>query len=224
MLKIHLFVASVLFGIAPVVYAPVAWAQVASADASAAATGTISARAYNALPAGAAIVVQPADDTDQSQRLKSAIELALKKDGYRVTDDGPLVLEFYSTEVLGPSVVNSSDCHRPDAGWLGAANSAVPCTNQFPSTTPLAQLNQSLFGAVDHAPNQPGAAPTPPQVHLSIMLNNRQIAKRVWQGSASGELVQPDTFAATAALVPMLVAKLGQTVGFEQFDMPIAMR
>src|SRR5271169_3781548 len=151
MLKIHLFVASVLLGIAPVVYTPVAWAQVASVDSSSTATGTISARAYNTLPAGAAIAVEPADDTDQSQRLKSAIELALTKDGYRVTDDAPLVLEFYSTEVLGPSVVNSSDCHRPDGGWLGAANSAVPCANQFPGATPLAQLNQSLFGAVDHA-------------------------------------------------------------------------
>lgn len=224
MLKIHLLVASVLLGIAPFVCAPVASAQVASTDSSGAATGTISARAYNPLPAGAAIAVEPADDTDQSQRLKSAIELALTKDGYRVTEEAPLVLEFYSTEVLGPSVVNSSDCHRPDGGWLGPANRAVPCTNQFPGATPLAQLNQSLFGGADHAPNQPGAAPTPPQVHLSIMLDNRRIAKRVWQGSASGELVQADTFAATAALVPMLVAKLGKTVGFEQFDMPIAMR
>ena len=219
MLKIHVLVATILLGLAPAVYATVAWA-----DASGAPTGTISARSYNSLPAGAAIVVQPADDTDQSQRLKSAIELALKKAGYRVANDGPLVLEFYSSEVLGPSVVNSSDCHRPDAGQLRPMNSAVPCMGQFPGSTPLTQLNQSLFGAPDHASNQPGVTPALPQVHLSIMLNNRQVPKRVWQGSASGELAQADTFAATAALVPVLLGKIGQTVGFERFDMPIAMR
>jgi len=219
MQKIHLFGASVLLGMAPIVCVPGAWA-----DASGITSGIVSARSYNALPPGAAIVVQPADDTDQSQRLKHAIEIALKNNGYRVSDDGPLVLEFYSSEVFGPGIVNSTDCHRTEARPLRPVNSAVPCASQCPGSTPLAQRNQSLFGAADHASNQPGATPTLPQVHLSIMLNIRQVTQRVWQGSASGELAQSDTFAATAALVPVLVGKIGQTVGFERFDIPIATR
>jgi len=219
-MKINVFVASIVFGIASVAAVPTAWAQYALAEPSGNASGTITARSYNTLPPGAAIAVQPADDTDQSQRIKSAIERALQKSGYRVSDDAPLVLEFYSSEVLGPGAPNTSACRRPDGGWV---QSPVPCTSQFPSPTPLAQLNQSLFGSPDHSSDKPSSASLP-QVHLSIMLDNRQVRKRVWQGSASADLAQGDTFAATAALVPFLMAKLGQTIGVERFDVPIAMR
>lgn len=191
--------------------APAAWAQAPAG----AATGTVTARAYQALPPGAAIAVEPAQDTDQNQRLKTAIEALLRERGYRVVDNAQLVLEFYATEVTGSQIVE-----RPGGGR--ALESPVPGTGQGFRTGALSSLNQDLFGkgSKRSGDGPSGVAPPPSQVHLSMMLTDRRAARRVWQGSASGELRRPDSFAATQSLVPFLVQKLGMTVGAERFELP----
>ncbi|HLI13442.1 MAG TPA: hypothetical protein VKY65_17765 [Alphaproteobacteria bacterium] len=196
--------------------APLAWAQTSQP-----AIGTITARSYSPLPAGAAIVVQPADDTDQSQRLKGDIEAALRAHGYRVVNDGPLVLEFYSSEVQGAEAIEKPGSRRLNQGSLPPIDKPIPRADQSSGTGLLSGLNQGLFGTTEEeSASRTGKPAEPRQVHLSIMLNDNQAAQRVWQGSASGELRQPDSFAATQSLVPFLLSKLGTTVGMERFDMP----
>ena len=204
MARIHALLAGLLL-----LLAPAAWAQ---SDAPAP-TGTVTARAYAALPPGSAIAVVPSEDTDQSQRLKSAIESSLRARGYVISDSAPLQLEFYATEVTGNPRGDNTNGAR-------ALESSVPNSDQAQSMGVLRPLNQNLFG--DEAGDNRTTGNTPPgrQVHLSMMLSDRTAAKRVWQGSAAGVLRRPGSFAATQSLVPFIVDKIGRTVTDERFDMP----
>lgn len=198
---------------------PFAWAQ--GPDR---ATGMLSARAYEALAPGSAVAVVLAQDTDQSQRLKSDIEAALRARGYRVADDAPLVLEFYASEVTGGQAVEkltgALTQERSDDLRRGEHTTLVPDSKQRVSTGVLSTIGDELFGGKGAATPPTAAAPSPRQVHLSISLDNRPAAARVWQGSASGELRGDDSFAATEALVPFLVKALGQTISGQVFELP----
>jgi hypothetical protein len=187
------------------------------------ATGTVIAKSYEPLPPNLAIAVVAARDTDQYARLKASIEAVLRARGYSVSDDGPLVLEFYASEVLGDRVVE-----KP-TGAL-ALKSVMPQPADNARIGLLSGLNQSLFGddsgrgTVPAAtPDSSGATdvqPAPRQVHLSMTLTDQRAARRLWQGTAAGDQRRPDSFAATQALVPFLVSKVGMTVSHEKFDMP----
>ncbi|HUI16891.1 MAG TPA: DUF4136 domain-containing protein [Alphaproteobacteria bacterium] len=202
--KLHALVAGFL-----VLMAPQAWAQATAGPP----TGSVTARAYAPLPPGAAISVVASEDTDQYQRLKAAIEASLRARGYAVSDNAPFLLKFYATEVLGNRVSDKTN------GAL-ALESSVPNNDQTQSMGVLAPLNQNLFGGETASGTTAGAASSRRQVHLSMMLSDQRAAKRVWQGSASGEMRRPDSFAATQSLVPFLVDKVGRTVTDERFDVP----
>jgi len=202
--KFHALAAAFLVLIAPFV-----WAQAASAQA----TGSVTARAYASLAPGCAISVVPAQDTDQYQRLKAAIEASLRSRGYVVSDNAPLLLEFYATEVTGGQVGGQTNGAK-------ALESAVPNNEKTESMGVLTPLNQNLFGGETATGSAATGAPSPRQVHLSMMLSDQRAARRLWQGSASGEMRRPDSFAATQSLVPFLVGKIGMSATDERFDLP----
>jgi hypothetical protein len=178
------------------------------------ATGMVTARSYEVLAPGAAIAVRPASDTDQYQRLKTTIEESLRARGFQVADNSRLVLEFYSTEVTGGPIIE-----RPSGGR--ADKSSVPGQAQAPSMGVLTGLNQSLFGEQpQRGAGGGGETAAPREVHVSMTLTDQPAARRVWQGSASGEVRRADLFAATQSLVPFLVDRIGTTVGAERFDLP----
>ncbi len=203
--KLHVLAVALLIAAAP---------QAKAQTEPPAASGLLTAHSYQAIPPGAAITIEAADDSDQYQRLKAAITTALRERGYQVVDDGPYVLEFYATEVIGSSGRDRSNGAR-------ATQSAVPGGDQAQSMGVLSGLNQNLFGneASSGGTNQ-AAAEEPRRVHLSMMLSDQHAARRVWQGTASGELRRPGSFAATQSLVPFLVNRVGATVSNERFEMP----
>jgi hypothetical protein len=202
--KFHALVAGFL-----VLTAPQAWAQATASPP----TGTVTARAYAPLPPRAAISVVASEDTDQYQRLKAAIEASLRARGYTISDTAPFLLKFYATEVLGNRVSERTN------GAL-ALESSVPNNDQTQSMGVLAPLNQDLFGGETPPSASANGAASRRQVHLSMMLSDQRAAQRIWQGSASGEMRRPDSFAATQSLVPFLVDKVGRTVTDERFDVP----
>ena len=192
----------------------------AGAAAQTAATrgaGTIVAQNYAPAPSGLAVMVQPAQNSDQGERLKSAIEASLREFGARVADDSPLVLSFYATEIN-----DAPPTGRPATGETH--ESLVPGSDQGFKMGMLSGLNQSLFGdqAKGAKPDQSNAATAAPrQVHLTMSLaDQRGVARRLWQGRASGDVLQPDSFAVTLALVPFLVRRIGTTVADEHFELP----
>ncbi|HYB11371.1 MAG TPA: DUF4136 domain-containing protein, partial [Alphaproteobacteria bacterium] len=171
------------------------------------------ARSYQPLAAGTSISVQSANDTDQSERLKASIEASLRDRGYKVSDDSPLVLEFYGSEVLGNQVTE-----KP-TGALALQN-VTPETDRSNAGGLLDSINSSLFGGKgEGVSNQPDTQPPVRQVHLSMTLSDRKAARRVWQGTAAGDLRNADSFATTQSLVPILVGKIGMSANNERFDL-----
>lgn len=175
-------------------------------------TGSIQARLYAPMPAEA-IAVEPAQDTDQYQRLKSAIEASLKERGYRISNDSQLVLEFYASEVLSNRIVD-----KPTGAHT--QQSPIPGNERQMPSGIIDKLNDSLFGRrTGPTEGGEGTAPPPRQVHLSMTLTDWSASRRIWQGSAAGDLQGGDTYASTQALVPFLVGKLGMTADQEKFDL-----
>ena len=188
--------------------------SLASGQSANTAAGFVTARSYQPIASDIAIAVVAAEDTDQYERLKASIETSLRARGYRVSDDGPLVLEFYGSEVLDNRIVEKPTEAR-------ALRSAVPGTDRSNAAGLLDKLNDSLFGEkAASSSNAPDVQPATRQVHLSMSLTDRREAKRVWQGTAAGELRRADSFAVTQSLVPFLVNKIGTTTTDERFDLP----
>jgi hypothetical protein len=177
-------------------------------------TGSVTARSYQPIVSGTAISVVSAENTDQYERLKASIEESLRARGYKVSEDGLLVLEFYGSEVLGNRVVE-----KPTEAL--ALRSAVPGADRTEATGLLDSLNNSLFGEKSaNSSNMPDTQPAVRQVHLSMTLTDRRVAKRIWQGTAAGDLRYGDSFGTTQSLVPFLVGKIGMSANGERFDMP----
>lgn len=206
--KLSILMASFLLILAPAV-------QAQSVDRS---SGSVTARSYEPFQTGSTITVVKADDTDQYERLKTAIESALRARGYRVADDGQFVLEFYASEVLGNGTVE-----RPNGGAL-ASQSAVPLSpERSGSMGLLSGINQRLFGenqTLGPEARESEGRPVYRQVHLSMTLTDQKAARRLWQGTAAGDLRRADSFAATQSLVPFLVRYVGRTANGEKFDLP----
>jgi hypothetical protein len=175
--------------------------------------GNLTARSYAPLTPGAPITVEAAQDTDQYQRLKAAIEQSLRANGYQVAADGQLILEFYASEVLGGGPVEKQTGARTQQGLVRGTEPPY-------RTGILDKLNNSLFSGEVAQPSKEGEPPPPRQVHLSMTLTDWNASRRIWQGSASGDMQRADTYASTQALVPFLVSKLGTTISGERFDLP----
>ena len=187
---------------------PAAWAQNQNAPAP---SGIIDARVYAAIPAGASIAVVMDQDTDQYERLKAAIETTLRNRGYRVSDDGALVLDFYGSEVIGGRTVDR-------AANAPANQSLAPVPAHNANLGLLSGVNQDLFG--DQASASDNGAASGRRVSLSMTLTDKASSSRLWQGSAMGIPRGADTFAATKSLIPYLVSAFGRTAQGEKFDMP----
>src|SRR5277367_2278708 len=83
----------------------------------------VSARAFTALPAGAALSVEPRDDTDANLHLRDLMAARLAAQGHPVTADAALRLRF-STETV--TIVG------PRTG--GAASDDVVASDRLPYT------------------------------------------------------------------------------------------
>jgi hypothetical protein len=198
-----------------------------SQDAPAPLSVTIDARAYAALDPASDIEVDAANDTDQAQRLKVDIVAALQARGFRIADGAPIVLQFYATEPYATSspqagyVSPSTIAGRPGPVGpnAGDTSATTPANGARFQTSVVSNITDSLFPSKS---DSTGAPPPPPgrAIHVNIDVNDRRVARRVWQGSAGTFTDRPDSYAVSSALVPALIERLGANAQSEQVDVP----
>jgi hypothetical protein len=158
----------------------------------------VSARAFAALPAGAAVSVEPRDDTDANLRLRDLMAARLRAQGHPVLASAPYRLRF-STETL--TVVG------PGEGAAASDNLIASDRQTFAATN----LNYSEADRFFN-PGNDRAKQGDIQVgyQLRASLDARDGGKVLWSGQASGSVGDRDEKRLAAEFAETLADLVGR--------------
>jgi hypothetical protein len=175
--------------------ATAAWADSPTGDQA-----QVSARTFAALPPGAAISVEPRDDTDANLRLRDLMAARLQAQGHPVVADAPLRLRF-STEtltVVGPGVGKATS-----DGLVASDVQPYAATN----------LNYSEADRYFN-PDNDRAAQGSIQIgyQLRATLDTRDGGKVLWTGQASGPLTDRNEQRLAAGFAATLADAVGTSL------------
>lgn len=183
----------------------VACCLLATAPVAAAPTGqgTLNAVAFQPLPEGRAITVRVLDDSADNLAVKAELETALRRLGWAVEQDAPLVLTIEGRDSIGawsrpPSTTRIQV--RDDRGRVfpqGELDISQQARLPLPATTVV----------------------TPAQFRLGLTLDSAGNGMRLWQGWSIAELSQGEPPELAQAMVPKLAGSVGRTVREETFDL-----
>lgn len=156
-------------------------------------------------PRATPVTVRLYDDSAENVTLKTRLEDALRDDGWTVRDSGgPLLISFdLSTGDMGDP--------REHSGILrleGSSGSSVE--GDYKARLNLYSTSESSLLA---GPDAPSDSPvTRPTVRYQLDINDSRNGQRLWSGWASTTLRSVQTAEAAHAMIPPLVASIGQTV------------
>lgn len=178
---------------------------VGNAQGTAGTQGQITAFAFDNVPSGTAISVEPLEDTDANLELLEVFKRSLAAGGYVVSDNAPYFMYFstdssvFKSSHLGPNLFEFN-------ARTGTAGESDADFRVRLFSTRTGETEEDRLTAL---------------YSLEATVQNQGSGKRVWQGTASvGLLGQPDEYALAEAMVPILIERLGQQVSNEAFELP----
>ena len=184
----------------------VATAVMACSFAWAGATGeaTLNAVAFEHYPANASIQISVLDDSEENLAIVAELQRALTERGFSLAaDHGPVVLTLETGDPVGASRTTSgTDRVRimDDRGRLfpgGELDVTRQVRLPLPRTTVV----------------------TPAQYRIGLTIDDRASGGRIWEGWAIADLSQGEPGDLARAMVPRLVASIGQTVREQVFTL-----
>lgn len=176
-------------------------------------TGAVNAVAFEKVPGGAAIKVDPLDDSDESLSLKAEFEKLLRAKGYTISPDAKLVLSFETQELKGTWTGGG------DNRWLELYNQQ----NHTGTDAPSVQLNlykSDKGGLINRLGNQRPQGThqvASSKLRLDATLDDSNNGKRLWQGWSVIDMGASDDVARHKSMVPPLVDAFGETVRQQTF-------
>lgn len=178
-------------------------------------TGMVNAVAFEEVPSGAAIDVDPLDDSDDSLALLTEIERQLRDKGYEIREGAELVLSFELRDLEG--------------AWTGGGtNSFLEFRNTDDHTgTDAPEVRLNLFksdkgGLINRLGNERPEGTrqiASSELRLDATLDNRSNGKRLWQGWSVIDLGPSDNFERQKRMVPPLIETFGQTTRQKTFPL-----
>lgn len=168
------------------------------------ADGVVSGKTFAPIGRGAAISIEPEEDTDLNLRLRPIIAKALRERGYRITSNAA-VRFIYNADTPQTRRVRNSLRRSAERG---SAVNRDPRQRSGPMRDPLIRQDLNLSGR----PIKPSD-----ERHLVsvIVLNDK--GTQYWVGTAHVDGHGGDSFDVTSALSQQLVRQLGRTVSRTQF-------
>jgi hypothetical protein len=169
--------------------------------------GLLTARAFRAAPAEAAIAVTPYDDSGLNLRLKQDFEAALEA-GQRGRVESRAEADYmllFETEVVPAAALTR-------APSLGSAR--VDEGGAEVNVNVWSSSQDSVLGGRQERPELGSSA-----FHINAVLREAGSGAVVWQGDAYYRLTGPDTERVARAMVGPLIEKMGQTVVRESFTL-----
>jgi hypothetical protein len=193
-----------VWGMAIVAAASLALAPMKATAQAAGGDGIISGKTFAPIGRGAAVSVEPEDDTDLNLRLRPIIAKALRERGYRVVRNAE-VRFIYNADT--PETRRVKQNLRRSAE-RGSGVNRDPRQRTGPMRNPLIRQDLNLSGR----PIKPSE-----QRHLVsvIVLNDK--GTQYWVGTAHIDGHGGDSFDVTSALSQQLVQQMGRTVRERKF-------
>lgn len=193
-----------VWGIAVVAAASLAFTPLDAAAQAVGGDGIVSGKTFAPIGRGAAVSVEPEDDTDLNLRLRAVIAKALRERGYRVAPNAA-VRFIYNADTPETRRVRQSLRRSAERG---SGVNRDPRQRSGPMRNPLIRQDLNLSGR----PIKPNE-----QRHLVsvIVLNDK--GTQYWVGTAHIDGHRGDSFDVTSALSLQLVRQLGRTVSRTRF-------
>ena len=173
--------------------------------------GLMNAISYKPLPQNTAFSVKPLDNSNQNIVLKEEFEQLLKRKGFSISKNSPLVITFETHSEIGSYTTrNRRSILALDArGGREGGEDARMRFNLFDSNTG-GLLNQGK-GETSLKTNS--------QYRLDVSIVNRANGKYHWQAWTTANQDRSAGGASILAMVPEMVNKIGEKVKSHVFDL-----
>ena len=152
------------------------------------------------------------DNSDQNLVLQKDFERALRKKGYKVSKDAPLILTFETRDSGG--------------SWSGGGpNNIVELSNNPDQTGVNAPrvrfnlFNSARGGLLNPARKERTRTVSPSLFRIDVTIDDKTNGKRLWQGWSSAELGLSTNRALRRAMIPTIIDGLGKTVKKQSFPL-----
>jgi hypothetical protein len=166
--------------------------------------GVMTTKVFKAIPKGAAITLEPEDDTDMNQRLRPVIARELRKQGYRVVDSAPIrfIYNADTPETRRARVTTRRSAER------GSHLGRDPRERSGSMRYPLIRQDLNLTGQrLKEGETR----------HLVNAIVLQESGTQYWVGTALIDGRRGDSYAITARLAQVLTRQLGASVTGRKF-------
>jgi len=161
--------------------------------------GVVSSKNFVKIAKGAAIAIEPEEQTDLNVRLRPVLARALRARGYRISEQAPIRFIFNADTPETRNVKNNLR-RSPERG---SDLDRDPRRRSGSMRNPLIRQGLNLSGR----PIKPGAAR-----HLVTVIILHENGTQYWVGTAQVDSMRGDSFNITSSLSRELVHGLGKTV------------
>jgi hypothetical protein len=177
--------------------------------------GRVNAAVYAEVPAGAAVTVQPRDDTEANLEIKDVFEQELIARGYRIAADAPLLMTFWTS---GSYDLAQRGRRGPGLLLLGAEGGTRLSKADTDVEAQVKLFSSEGGGLFQNPAARPKQKPIGGNRHrLDASLKDRASGRRIWQGQAYADVSGGDSLSISEAMVPALADSFAKTVRRGQF-------
>jgi hypothetical protein len=173
--------------------------------------GLMNAISYKPLPQNTTFSVKPLDNSNQNILLKEEFEQLLKRRGFSISKNSPLVITFETHSELGSYRIRNrrSVLALEARGGREGGENARMRFNLFDSNT----------GGLFNQGKGETSLQTNSQYRLDVSIVNRTNGKYHWQAWTTAKQDRSGGGALILAMVPEMVNKMGEKVKSHVFDL-----
>ena len=180
--------------------------------------GQLITRSFTALPAPAAMNVEPDDNNRTNMALATRLTRELAQRGHPVpVDRAPLVLRFDSE--IRSNVSSAGSRYQRDQSGNDGADMSIGAAGPPDRPAGIANVLSSERGRGMIGNRASGDYSRPLRYVVNARLEDRKSNAIIWQGHASYDSDRTDSDPILQAMVPLLVAEIGQTVRDRRFTL-----
>ncbi len=174
--------------------------------------GLFNSVAYKPIPAGAAVMVRPMDNSSDNLVLQEEFERELEARGFVVGGNAQFVLSFETSDVVGAYTERDTRhvVELSGSGGRGGGEDMRARVNMFDSSA------GGLFNAGKGTGDT--SIVTPTQYRMDATIDDKESGRRLWQAWAVADLEQSDGLTLTLAMVPVVAGAVGETVKQKTFS------
>jgi hypothetical protein len=180
--------------------------------------GQIITRSFAALPVPLVVNVEPDDNTRTNMTLATRMSRELAQRGYQVpADRAPLILRFDSE--IRSNVSSAGARYQRDASGAADSDMSIGAAGPPDRSVGVANLLSSTYGRGMIGERSSDDYSRPLRYVVNARIEDRQSGSLIWQGHASYDSERTDSDPILEAMVPLLVAEVGQTVRDRRFSL-----